>query len=198
MEITRSHVENVRRAAKAHGISPSSEQIKAAIIECYPVATDETVFDTQMIPNVVEILLAQQPSQPLDIPPKVESSIVLTDDEKQDLVAGAAQEVGLQLVASEIKTIATSIRSGFDSREQLLTEVMNAIVAYAENRIDHHSASLAAAANRIRSKVDAGNKEARNAFASIEKALEATNNDFKSELEGITALFPIAAAADWN
>lgn len=195
MKLTRSNIENIRNQAKAKGLSPTTEQIRNAVSECYPDVTDETVFDTQTIPSVVEILLAQQPGQLLT---NAESSITLSDGEKHDLVAGAAREAGLNLVASEIKTIATGIRSGFDSREQVLTEVMNAIVAYAENRIDQHSASLTDAANRIRRKVDAGNKDARNAFASIDEALEATNNDFKSELEGITALFPVAATAAWN
>ena len=199
MELTRSHIENVRRAAKLKGIKPTTEQIKAAIFECYPDANsgteyDETEFDTQMIPSVVDILLAQQPTQPLA---KTESNIVLSDGEKQDLVALSARESGLNLVASEIKTIATGIRSGFDSREQLLTEVMNAIVTYAENRIDQQSASLTAAANRIRNKVDAGNKDARDAFGSINAALEATNKDLKSEFAAITTLFPVASS-EWN
>ena len=191
MELTRSHIENIRNQAKKQGINPTTEQIKAAVVECYP--GDGTEFDTSLIPSVIEILLAQQPTQPLA---KTESNIVLSDGEKQDLVAGAARESGLQLVASEIKTIASGIRSGFDSREQLLTEVMNAIVTHAENRIDQHSASLTAAADRIRSKVEAGNKDARNAFASIDEALEATNSDFKSQFEGVATLF--STAASWN
>ena len=192
MELTKSHIENIRRAAKARGIRPTSDQIRQAVTECYPGGNDSTELDTQMIPSVVDILVAQQPAQPLA---NTKSNIVLSDGEKRDLVAGAAREAGLNLVASEIKTIATDIRSGFDSREQLLDEVMNAIVAYAENRIDQHSASLTAAANRIRSKVEAGNKDARDAFAFIDAALEATNNDFKSEFEGVAALF---STANWN
>jgi hypothetical protein len=195
MKLTRSNIENIRNQAKRQRLEPSADQIRAAVAECYPEASDDAEFDTQMIPSVVDILLAQQPPQPLALP-KTESTIVLSEGDKQDLVAGAAREAGLQLVASEIKTIATDIRSGFDSREQLLSEVMNAIVAYAENRIDQHSASLTAAATRIRLKIDAGNKDARNAFASIDAALEATSNDLKSEFEGITALFP--TAANWN
>ncbi|MHC5721008.1 MAG: hypothetical protein ACYTX0_55550, partial [Nostoc sp.] len=112
----------------------STEQIKAAIAECYPDASDDTEFDTQIIPSVVEILLAQQLTQPLAFP-KTESNIVLSEGEKQDLVAGAAREAGLNLVASEIKSIATNIASGFADREELLNAVMGAIVAHAEQRI---------------------------------------------------------------
>lgn len=196
MELTKSHIENIRRAAKRQGLEPTSDQIRAAVTECYPGADNDTEFDTSLIPSVVEILLAQQPTLPLAPTVEQPTNIVLSDSEKHDLVAGAAQEAGLSLVASEIKAIATDIRSGFDSREQLLSEVMNAIATYAENRIDKHSASLTAAANRIRRKVNAGNQNARETFASIDKALEATNKDLKSEFKGITALFPTTAS--WN
>lgn len=193
MKLTKSNIENIRNHAQRHKIKVTSQQIRKAVAECYPDAADETEFEIQMIPSVVEILLAQQPSQPLDNTPKL-GSIQLSNKEKQDLVAGAAREAGLNLIASEIKTIAISIRSGFDDREQLLSEVMNAIVTYAETRIDSHSASLTSAANRIRAKVEAGNSDARTAFASIDSILEATNNDFKSEFEGITSLFETSAS----
>lgn len=192
MKLTKANIENIRNHALRQGIKVTSDQIRAAVAQCYP--SDDAEFDTSVIPSTIEILKAQQPTQPLA---KTESNIVLSDGEKHDLVVGAAREAGLQLVASEIKTIATDIRSGFDSREQLLSEVMNAIVSYAENRIDRHSDSLTAAANRIRSKVDAGNKDARDAFASIDEVLEATNNDFKSEFAAITTLFPVASS-EWN
>ncbi|MEH1808412.1 hypothetical protein [Nostoc sp.] len=191
MKLTKSNIENIRNHAQRQGIKVTSDQIRAAVTECYPEASDDTEFDTQMIPSVVEILLAQQPPQPLDIP-KTESNIVLSDGEKQDLVAGAAREAGLNLVASEIKSIATNIASGFADREELLNAVMGAIVAYAEQRIDAQSAALKGASERIRRKVNEGNGNARDAFASINEALEATNNDFKSELEGVAALFSTA------
>lgn len=224
MEITRSNIEGVRNAAKRQGIKPTSEQIKDAIAQCYPEANDDTEFDTSLIPSVVEILLAQQPTQPLapsgfasptpvapggnphdragssllkqqdraSSLPKTESNIVLTDDEKHNLVAGAAREAGLNLVASEIKSIATNIASGFADREELLNAVMGAIVAHAEQRIDAQSAALKGASEQIRRKVNEGNGNARDAFSSIDKVLEATNNDFKSELEEVAALFSTA------
>lgn len=197
MELTRSHVENIRNQAKKQGINPTADQIRTAVIECYPDADDTTEFDTQVIPGVVDILLAQQPTLPLaPSQPKAESNIVLSEGKKQDLVAGAAREAGLNLVASEVKSIATNIASGFTDREELLNAVMGAIVAYAEQRIDAQSAALKRASERIRRKVNEGNGNARDAFASIDQVLEATNNDFKSELESITALFPTAAS--WN
>ncbi|MHC5939277.1 hypothetical protein [Nostoc sp.] len=197
MKLTRPNLENIRNHAQRQGIKVTSDQIRKAVAECYPEASDDTEFDTQMIPSVVEILLAQQPVQPLVLP-KTESNIVLTDDEKHNLVADAAREAGLNLVASEIKTITTNIASGFADREELLNAVMGAIVAYAEQRIDAQSAALKGASERIRRKVNEGNDKARDAFSSIDKVLEATNNDFKSELKGITALFPVTAAATWN
>ena len=192
MKLTKANIENIRNHALRQGIKVTSDQIRAAVTQCYP--SDDAEFDTSVIPSTMEILKAQQPTQPLA---KAEPNIVLSESEKHDLVVGAAREADLQLVASEIKTIATGIRSGFDSREQLLTEVMNAIVTYAENRIDQQSASLTAAANRIRNKVDAGNKDARDAFGSINAALEATNKDLKSEFAAITTLFPVASS-EWN
>ncbi|MHC5828692.1 MAG: hypothetical protein ACYT04_75520, partial [Nostoc sp.] len=115
-----------------------------------------------------------------------------------DLIASSAREAGLNLVASEVKSIATNIASGFADREELLNAVMGAIIAYAEQRIDAQSERLKGASERIRRKVNEGNDKARDAFSSIDTALEATNNDFKSELKGITALFPTTAAAEWN
>jgi len=192
MKLNKSHIENIRRAAKNQGITPTSAQIRSAADECYP-GVEATEFDTALIPDVVDILLAQKPSQS----PARNGAITLSDSEKYSLAADAAQEAGLDLVADEIKILANAIRSGFDTREELLNEVMNAIVTYAEERIDNHSASLISAANRIRSKVNAGNKNARSAFASINEALEVTNNDFKSELKGkgVAELF---STAQWN
>lgn len=187
MEITKSHIENVRRAAKTKGIGPTSEQIRDAIAGFY--GDENAQFNTQDIPAIVDILLKQQPPQPLDIPKS--TAIIVTDEEKRDLVADTAQQVDVSLVASEIKQIAQGIASGFDSREQLFNEVTNAIVAFVEYRIDFQSSALKNAASQIRTKLSEGNSKAKEAFNSIRQDIDSTNGDFKSHIQGITALFTI-------
>ncbi|MEH2135420.1 hypothetical protein [Nostoc sp.] len=188
MEITRSHIENVRRVAKDKGISsPTSEQIREAIAQFYD--SEDAEFNTADIPQIVDILLAQQPPQPLGI--FSELSIVVAEEEKHNLVAETAQQIGVNLVASEIKQIAQGIASGFDSREQLFNEVTNAIVAFIEYRIGAQSDTLKDAALRIRAKLGEGNSATRDVFHAIRQDVDSTNTDFKRHLEGITALFTI-------
>ena len=189
MEITRSNIENVRRVAKDKGVASTSEQIREAIAQFY--SNDDAEFNTQDIPKIVDILLAQQPAQPLGIPLKSESSIVVAEEEKHELVADTAQQIGVNLVASEIKEIAQNIASGFDSREQLFNQVTNAIVAFVEYRIGAQSDTLIDAAGRIRAKLGEGNNTTRDVFSSIRQDINSTNIDFKSHIEGITTLFTI-------
>lgn len=177
MPLTRSNIENIRNHAKRRGLEPTAEQIREAAAEC---CTGD--FDVASIPEIIEFLLNKQPA-----------NIVLSEPEKEDLIATSARQVGVSLVTTEVKLVAGKLRNGFDDQEQLLTEIMTALVAYVEHRTNKHSAIVEESASQIRSKLALSNQKITDAFTSVDDALEAVNSDLKSQLAEITEFLSITA-----
>jgi hypothetical protein len=175
----------------------TSAQIREYLANSRPEVTE---FDEAELSKIVEELSASVAMVPAmdneiltttDEPLLPPTESTLTISEKQELVAETAQQIGVTLLGSEIKQIAQSIASGFDSREQLFNEVTNAIVAFVEYRIGAQGDALKDAALRIRAKLGEGNSTTRDVFSGIRQDIDSTNTDFKSNFEGITALFAI-------
>ncbi|MEA5504736.1 hypothetical protein VB735_16775, partial [Halotia wernerae UHCC 0503] len=109
MKLDKSDIQNIRNQANRKGIKPTAEQIRQAIAECYP---DGSNFDTAMIPSVIDILSAQlgdSKEQTALTVQEPENQIVLTDQEKQALVADIAEGAGIELKATDVKQITVSI-----------------------------------------------------------------------------------------
>ena len=64
------------------------------------------------------------------------SSIVVSSDEKQDLITAQASCLGIELSEVEVVDLATSIKNSFLDHECLIEEVVTAIVTYHDHRTD--------------------------------------------------------------
>lgn len=178
------------------GIKVSLGEIKNALSQ---TVNDADNISSDEIETVVQYFIdqsskpvvSQESDEGYQDQSKELNKIVVSAQQKQELISRTAQQVGVELVGSEVSEIAQGIASGFDSREQMFSEITAAIVAFVDYRINMQSEFIQDAAQQIRSKLNSGNESMRESFDSIRQGVESTNDDFKSHFAEIKILFAV-------
>jgi isoleucyl-tRNA synthetase len=63
-----------------------------------------------------------------------ESNIIISSEDKQDLIASQSLALGIELSEGEVQELATDIKDNFIDYETFVDDAINAIVNYAEHR----------------------------------------------------------------
>ncbi|MHC5747489.1 MAG: hypothetical protein ACYTXT_37555 [Nostoc sp.] len=118
-----------------------------------------------------------------------ENQIVLTDLEKQALVADIAQGAGIELKAADVKQITVSIASTFASRKELNEAIFNALVHFAREFKNQEVSKIRRKADEIRQTLAEMDDVAGSELTQIKQAMEATALDYKSQFADLALSF---------
>ncbi|WP_375506618.1 hypothetical protein [uncultured Nostoc sp.] len=118
-----------------------------------------------------------------------ENQIVLTDLEKQALVADIAEGAGIELKAADVKQITVSIASTFASRKELNEAIFNALVHFAREFKNQEVSKIRRKADEIRQTLAEMDDVAGSELSQIKQAMEATALDYKSQFADLALSF---------
>ena len=118
-----------------------------------------------------------------------DSQIVLTEQEKQSLVADIAQGAGIELKAADVKQITVSIASTFASRKELNEAIFNALVHFAREFKNQEVSKIRRKADEIRQTLAEMDDVAGSELTQIKQAMEATALDYKSQFADLALSF---------
>jgi hypothetical protein len=118
-----------------------------------------------------------------------ENQIVLTEQEKQSLVADIAQGAGIELKAADVKQITVSIASTFASRKELNEAIFNALVHFAREFKNQEVSKIRRKADEIRQTLAEMDDVAGSELTQIKQAMEATALDYKSQFADLALSF---------
>lgn len=118
-----------------------------------------------------------------------ENQIVLTEQEKQALVADIAQGAGIELKAADVKQITVSIASTFASRKELNEAIFNALVHFAREFKNQEVSKIRRKADEIRQTLAEMDDVAGSELTQIKQAMEATALDYKSQFADLALSF---------
>ena len=148
--------------------------------------TDEPVEETFLVG--VEDAQPEVESNQLTVA-EPENQIVLTDLEKQALVADIAQGAGIELKAADVKQITVSIASTFASRKELNEAIFNALVHFAREFKNQEVSKIRRKADEIRQTLAEMDDVAGSELTQIKQAMEATALDYKSQFADLALSF---------
>lgn len=205
--ITRSHIENIRKSVKQEGdYKPTAEIIRTAILnvcpnmenllqykkeivqevirmqsggELIPLNQEETTFEPE-VQDSVDTLTEMQPAEvyvETDINCS-ETSLVVSEQEKQVLVMQQAQEMGIQLSQAEVITIAESAEINSSTIAEYIQEVEPAIKAFIRFKELEDSNKVDQFVTNIRQEVSCSNKR-------VQTKLEAGLKEVQADLGGV-------------
>ncbi|MHC5862527.1 hypothetical protein [Nostoc sp.] len=118
-----------------------------------------------------------------------ENQIVLSEQEKQALVADIAQGAGIELKAADVKQITVSIASTFASRKELNEAIFNALVHFAREFKNQEVSKIRRKADEIRQTLAEMDDVAGSELTQIKQAMEASALDYKSQFADLALSF---------
>jgi hypothetical protein len=170
--------------------NPTKEQLSQAVDYLREkttnrlTVTDEPVEETFLV-GVEDV---QPESNQLTVA-EPENQIVLTEQEKQALVADIAQGAGIELKAADVKQITVSIASTFASRKELNEAIFNALVHFAREFKNQEVSKIRRKAEEIRQTLAEMDDVAGSELTQIKQAMEATTLDYKSQFADLALSF---------
>ncbi|MFS0518970.1 hypothetical protein ACEYW6_30340 [Nostoc sp. UIC 10607] len=172
--------------------NPTKEQLSQAVDYLREKATNRlTVVDE---PVEETFLVGSKDAQPevesnqLTVA-ESENQIVLTEQEKQALVADIAEGAGIELKAADVKQITVSIASTFASRKELNEAIFNALVHFAREFKNQEVSKIRRKADEIRQTLAEMDDVAGSELTQIKQAMEATALDYKSQFADLALSF---------
>jgi hypothetical protein len=171
--------------------NPTKEQLSQAVDYLREKATnrlsltDEPVEETLTVDAEAE----REPNKSQLAVAEPENQIVLTDQQKQALVADIAQGAGIELKAADVKQITVSIASTFASRKELNEAIFNALVHFAREFKNQEVSKIRRKADEIRQTLAEMDDVAGSELTQIKQAMEATALDYKSQLNDLALSF---------
>ncbi|MEA5504794.1 hypothetical protein VB735_17085 [Halotia wernerae UHCC 0503] len=172
--------------------NPSKDQLSQAVDYLKAKATnrlsvtDEPVEET--LPVGAEDTQPELDKSQLAIA-EPENQIVLTDQEKQALVADIAEGAGIELKATDVKQITVSIASTFASRKELNEAIFDALVHFAQRFKNQEVSKIRRKADEIRRTLAEMDDVAGSELTQIKQAMEATALDYKSQFNDLALSF---------
>ncbi|WP_392476974.1 hypothetical protein [Nostoc sp. C110] len=172
--------------------NPTKDQLSQAVDYLREKATnrltvtDEPVEETFLVGS--EDAQPEVESNQLTVA-EPENQIVLTEQEKQALVADIAQGAGIELKAADVKQITVSIASTFASRKELNEAIFNALVHFAREFKNQEVSKIRRKADEIRQTLAEMDDVAGSELTQIKQAMEATALDYKSQFADLALSF---------
>ncbi|MGJ5633147.1 hypothetical protein [Nostoc sp. CALU 1950] len=171
--------------------NPTKEQLSQAVDYLREKATnrlsvvDEPVEETLTVDAEPE----REPNKSQLTVAEAENQIVLSEQEKQALVADIAQGAGIELKAADVKQITVSIASTFASRKELNEAIFNALVHFAREFKNQEVSKIRRKADEIRQTLAEMDDVAGSELTQIKQAMEATALDYKSQFADLALSF---------
>ena len=171
--------------------NPTKDQLSQAVDYLREKATnrlsfvDEPVEETFLVGEDAE---PEVESNQLTVA-EPENQIVLSEQEKQALVADIAQGAGIELKAADVKQITVSIASTFASRKELNEAIFNALVHFAREFKNQEVSKIRRKADEIRQTLAEMDDVAGSELTQIKQAMEATALDYKSQFADLALSF---------
>ena len=172
--------------------NPTKEQLSQAVDYLKVKSTsqlsvvDEPVEETFLVGS--EDVQPEVESNQLTVA-EPENQIVLSEQEKQALVADIAQGAGIELKAADVKQITVSIASTFASRKELNEAIFNALVHFAREFKNQEVSKIRRKADEIRQTLAEMDDVAGSELTQIKQAMEATALDYKSQFADLALSF---------
>ncbi|MHC5915602.1 MAG: hypothetical protein ACYTXE_32440 [Nostoc sp.] len=172
--------------------NPTKEQLSQAVdylkgkTTCQLSFVDEPVEETFLVGS--EDAQPEVESNQLTVA-EPENQIVLSEQEKQALVADIAQGAGIELKAADVKQITVSIASTFASRKELNEAIFNALVHFAREFKNQEVSKIRRKADEIRQTLAEMDSVAGSELTQIKQAMEATALDYKSQFADLALSF---------
>jgi hypothetical protein len=173
--------------------NPTKDQLSQAVDYLREKASnrlyvvDELVEETFLVGEDAEP--EREPNQSQLTVAESENQIVLTEQEKQSLVADIAQGAGIELKAADVKQITVSIASTFASRKELNEAIFNALVHFAREFKNQEVSKIRRKADEIRQTLAKMDDVAGSELTQIKQAMEATALDYKSQFNDLALSF---------
>jgi hypothetical protein len=169
--------------------NPTKEQLSQAVDYLKVKSTSQlSVTDEPLEETLTVDAEAEVESNQLAVA-ESENQIVLTDLEKQSLVADIAQGAGIELKAADVKQITVSIASTFASRKELNEAIFNALVHFAREFKNQEVSKIRRKADEIRQTLAEMDDVAGSELTQIKQAMEATALDYKSQFADLALSF---------
>ena len=171
--------------------NPTKEQLSQAVDYLKVKSTsqlsvvDEPVEETLTVDAEAE----REPNKSQLTVAEPENQIVLSEQEKQSLVADIAQGAGIELKAADVKQITVSIASTFASRKELNEAIFNALVHFAREFKNQEVSKIRRKADEIRQTLAEMDDVAGSELTQIKQAMEATALDYKSQFADLALSF---------
>jgi hypothetical protein len=208
--VTRSHIENIRKSVKQEGdYKPTAEVIRTAILNICPDAEDILRHKMEIVQEVVRMSRGELSTQveeetlivsevettdtqlvefSLDETMEIEdddtlnaeSKLVVSDQDKQNLVYQQAQEMGIQLSQTEVITIVESVELNSDTVTEYIEEVEPAIRAFIKFKESQDLKKVDRFITNIKSEMSQSNQR-------IQKKMETGMQDIHADLGGVRA-----------
>lgn len=170
--------------------NPTKEQLSQAVDYLTEKATNRlTVTDEPVEETFLVGAEDVQPESNQLTVASPENQIVLTEQEKQALVADIAQGAGIELKAADVKQITVSIASTFASRKELNEAIFNALVHFAREFKNQEVSKIRRKADEIRQTLAEMDDVAGSELTQIKQAMEATALDYKSQFADLALSF---------
>ncbi|MHC5914807.1 MAG: hypothetical protein ACYTXE_28315 [Nostoc sp.] len=172
--------------------NPTKEQLSQAVDYLREKATNRLTVTDEPVEET--FLVGAEDAQPevesnqLAVA-EPDSQIVLTEQEKQALVADIAQGAGIELKAADVKQITVSIASTFASRKELNEAIFNALVHFAREFKNQEVSKIRRKADEIRQTLAEMDDVAGSELTQIKQAMEATALDYKSQFADLALSF---------
>lgn len=181
----RSHIENIRIEIKKQGYTPTSEQIRKAINTVCPQAKDILKYKGAIVAEVIKMLTTDvtslavsAPSEPAhlevqEVTAPVESSeIIISTEDKYNLVTTQAVALGFTLSEQEAVSIADSIDNVFKDYSSFIGTITTAIKGYFDSKFDSIEESLESSTKQLQEHIADRSTRLNNKLANVSGALK--------------------------
>ncbi|MEM8781149.1 MAG: hypothetical protein AAGF26_20305 [Cyanobacteria bacterium P01_G01_bin.49] len=135
-------------------------------------------------PGISEILQAPESEEET-------SEIVISSEQKQELIATQASELGIELSEVEVVEVATSVRDSFLDHDCFIEEVITAVVAYNDHRSDNLEQKIKDARKHIENRRNQLNKTLVGEFGEMNNLFRCQSAKRKELSSIIAATFKI-------
>jgi hypothetical protein len=168
--------------------TPNNIEIVQTNIECADSENDSQLPIQQ--PDISDNLVDEPEVNEVFQTPKDEPlEIVLSPEQKQDLVASQASALSIELSEAEVIELATDIKDSFLDHDCFISEVITAIVSYNDHRADRLEQKIKAAREHIESRIRHLNQTLVGEFGEMNNFFRAQSAKRKELSKAIAAAF---------
>jgi hypothetical protein len=151
------------------------------------LAVQEDIAHTERLAVMEQGIKGLEPSET----PKT-LSLVLNQEQKQELVQTQAQNLGLTLINSEVKTIAVNMASEFASMTEVLRTISEHLQGYTAKIAAENEQIILDGLNKSRDTLNQSATRVQSELSNFAQETQQRSLDFKSLANSLTDIFSIA------